>query len=172
MLQTYQQAITNQYDAALSMLSACVERCPQGRWHAPVVHLSFDQAVFHALIFTDLYLDWDWESIRQQAFHREHAEVFADYEEFENRPQRLVYEKPFVRAYLVHCREKAARVVAGETVKSLGRRPAFPGKDFTRAEMHVNNIRHVHHDAAQLGLVLRRDDGVDVPWFSSGWHEA
>jgi hypothetical protein len=78
MLPTYQQSITNQYEAALCVLDTCVVRCADAQWQRPVARLAFSQAVFHAL-------------------------------------------------------------------------------------MHVYNIRHVHHHAAQLTLRLRLDTDVDVP---------
>jgi len=38
----------------------------------------------------------------------------------------------------------------------------------SRAELHIYNIRHIQHYAAQLSLRLRLDTEVDIPWVSHG----
>lgn len=171
MLEAYKVLIVRQYESCFCMLGACVDRCPESGWHGPVANLKFCQAAFHALFCADLYLGADVESVRGQPFHREHAAEFADYEELEDRAARAVYEKPFVRAYLQHCRDKAATVVGGETEETLERRAGFDWLDLSRAELHVYNIRHIHHHAAQLSLRLRLDTGEGIPWVGSGWRE-
>lgn len=112
------------------------------------------------------------KSLREQAFHQENAAVFADYDELEPRPQQAFYSKAFVKEYLRHCRVKSAEVIAAETAGSLNRRPGFDWLTFSRAEVHVYNIRHIHHHAAQLSLRLRLDTGTEIPWFGSGWSTA
>jgi hypothetical protein len=169
MLDTYKDLIARQYEACFCMLGACVDRCSESAWHGPVANLRFCQAAFHALFCADLYLGEDVESLRGQLFHREHAAVFGDYEEFEDRPPQAVYEKPFIKAYLQHCRDKAATALAGETEETLVRRAGCDWLDLSRAELHVYNIRHIHHHAAQLSLRLRLDAGEGIPWVSSGW---
>jgi hypothetical protein len=170
MTDTLRQLLANQYEAALRTLDVCIKRCPDSSWHAPVANLKFCQAVFHTLFFADVYLGHDEDAVRRQPFHGEHASFFADYEELEDRPQRNVYEKPFIVKYLAHCRDKAREVIRSETAESLGA-PAGFGRKFARAELHVYNIRHIQHHAAQLGLRLRLDHKIDLPWVGSGWRE-
>lgn len=169
MIDIYTELIANQFEAAFCTLGACVDRCPDANWEAPVASLKFCQVAFHTLIFADLYLGRDVDSLRQQSFHREHEAVFADYEELEERVQQQVYDKPFIKAYLQHCRDKASSVIALETEETLSSRPGFEGRPYSRAELHVTNIRHIIHHAAQLSLRLRLDAGVDIPWIASGW---
>ena len=169
MIETYKSMIANQYEAVYCMLSACIERCPDAGWDGPVASLKFCQVVFHTLFFSDVYLGVDLASLREQAFHQDHAATFAGYEELEDKPQEAVYSKAFVRAYLAHCRAKAREVVAAETEASLNRSPGFDWLKFSRAEVHVYNIRHIHHHAAQLSLRLRLDYGADIPWVGSAW---
>ncbi len=68
-----------------------------------------------------------------------------------------------------HCRAKAKAVVDAETEDSLAQRPGFDWLEFSRAEVHVYNIRHIHHHAAQLSLHLSQKTGEAVAWQSSGW---
>ena len=169
MLDLYKQLLHRQYEAALCMLARVIDACPPPKWDAPVIDLKFCQAAFHVLFFTDLYLGPGVDAIRDQDFHRASAATFADYEELEPRRQVLCYTQPFVVSYLAHCREKAARVVAAETPETLAGPSGFDWLKFPRAELHVYNIRHVHHHAAQLSLWLKMGGGEGVKWVSSGW---
>ena len=163
----------NQFDAALCTLNACIDRCPDSSWDAPVANLQFCQAVFHVLFFADYYLgnDGEKEPFQAQSFHREHVEFFRDYEEFEDRAQTHLYDRPTVKQYVAHCRAKAAAALRAETAESLAAPCAFGRRSFSRAELYAHNTRHVQHHAAQLSLRLRIDHGIDVPWVSSGWRE-
>jgi hypothetical protein len=81
----------------------------------------------------------------------------------------LRYERQAVKEYLNHCRDKAADVIAAETTGSLEAPCGFARRNISRAELHVYNLRHVQHHAAQLGLRLRLDYGDNIPWIDSGW---
>ncbi len=167
----YKSLITNQYEAAFCTLHECVTRCPDEMWQAPVVNHPFSQSIFHTLFFADLYLGTDMDAQRQQPFHRQHAEAFADYEQLEDRIPHGRYEKSFIVEYLQHCRAKARQVVAAETARQLTEPAGFAWLNTTRAEVHVYNIRHIQHHAAQLILRLRGEAGQDMPWVKSGWQE-
>jgi hypothetical protein len=171
MLDTIKQLLANQYEAALCTLGVCIDRCPDRSWNERVANYKFCQAVFHTLFYADYYLGPDEDSFRDQPFHRDNAEFFGDYEEFEDHAPRALYGKPAIQRYLQHCRTKAARVIASETAESLGAQCAFGRKAFSRAELHVYNIRHIQHHAAQLSLRLRLDHAVDGPWVGSGWKD-
>src|SRR5574341_1561941 len=175
MLEPFKVLIAHQFEAALSVLKACVDACPETAWNAPVATYRFSQVVFHTLYFTDLYLGRDDEaSFRRQPFHRELAPLFADLpvkvEPFENAAPRS-YDRALLLTYLELCRRKVGAALATETEESLRAPDGFGGK-FSRAERHVNNIRHINHHAAQLSLRLRLHSGIEVEWVASGWHEA
>lgn len=171
MLEVFNKLIANQYEAALCTLNACVDACPDTAWNGPVVNLKFCQVVFHTLFYADYYLGVSEEPFRQQAFHRQHAAVFGEYEELQPAAPINLYEKPWIKVYLQYCREKAVEVARSETAESLAAPSGFPRKPFTRAEGHVYNIRHIQHHAAQLSMRLRMDSQIDIPWFRSGWTE-
>ena len=174
-LDTLKTLLANQYEAALCMLNACIVRCPDKLWNAPVAKWNFCQVAFHTLFFADYYLGEGGErgedSFRKQPFHRDNAEVFRDYEEFQDRDPLLLYHKPSVLRYLQNCRTKVRDVIASSTADVLGAPCGFAPKTFSRAELHVYNIRHIHHHAAQLTLRLRLDTPVNSPWVGSGWRE-
>lgn len=172
MLKTMKSLLIGQYEASLWMLHRCIEQCPDEGWNQPVANLQFCQAAFHALFFTDYYLCAAPAELREQLFHQQHADDFRDYEELEPRIQRLTYERAFLRRYLDHCRAKANGVINQESAEILFAPCAFPPKTFSRAELHVYNIRHIQHHAAQLSLRLRLSFDDDIAWLGTGWKEA
>ena len=171
MLEAYKTLIANQFEAALCMLNRCMDRCPDAGWNARVGSYPFSQVMFHTLFFTDYYLGQNEAGLREQQFHKKHAEFFADYEQTQPREPVSVYERGPLKEYLQFCRDKAAETVAAETAETLVANAGFARRTFSRAELHVYNIRHIQHHAAQLSLRLRLDHGEDIPWFGSGWRE-
>lgn len=169
MLELVQKMLIGQYEAALSTLGRAVQQCPAELWSRPVARFPFCQTAYHTLFFTDLYLGLDLESFRSQAFHREHPDLFGDYEQIEDRDPVCVYDKSPIMTYLHFCRAKAIEVITAETAASLAAADTFQRKLSSRAELHLYNIRHIQHHAAQLILKLRADPDLKMPWIGSGW---
>jgi len=169
MTETLKTLLGNQYEASLCTLNYCIERCPDENWNARVANLKFCQAAFHALFYADFYLGQSPDDFKKQPFHRENASFFADYEEFEDRAPVKMYERPAIEKYMQHCRTRANQIIVSESADSLAAPCGFRHKTFSRAELHVYNIRHIQHHAAQLSLRLRLDANVDIPWVGSGW---
>ncbi len=169
MIAVYKELAIHQFDAALCMLHRAVDRCPDDLWDSPVANHRFCQVAFHTLFFTDLYLGVDPDALRAQAFHLQHSDFFGDYEELEDRAPQRLYTKPSLETYLTHCRDKATDVIAGESAESLAQKCGFDWLDFSRAELHAYNVRHIQHHVGQLSLRLRIDAGDGVPWVRFGW---
>lgn len=163
--------LAHQYEASLCMLHLAVEGCPQALWNAPLARLQFCQAAFHVVFFADVYLQArdDVDAIKTQPFHLAHKAEFRDYEELEDREQILTYEKVFVLEYLQFARRKAQETTIRETAEMLAGPSGFRRRTCSRAELHIYNIRHIQHHAAQLILRLRLDTKVDVPWVGHAW---
>lgn len=171
MLENFQKLIQNQYEAAFRTLKHCIDKCSDEAWSKPVCNHQFSQAVFHGLFFADLYLGENPEVVSDQGFHREYAAVFAGYEEMESGPPKKTYDREFIGLYLAHCRDKARSAIAGFTEGTLKADSGFHWIKGSAAEVHIYNIRHIQHHAAQLSLRLRLDSDADVPWVRSGWEE-
>ena len=163
--------LVNQYEAVLAALNFAIDRCPAELWDAPAGASPFCQVVFHALFFADVYLGPDEDSLRQQGFHRDNAAFFGDYEELEERLPVQLYERAAIKRYLQHCRAKSAATLAAESAAILSGPSGFARRSFTRAELHIYNIRHLQDHAAQLGMDLGAQIGLEMPWFGSGWRE-
>ena len=63
-----------------------------------------------------------------------------------------LYERGANKVYVQHCRRKAAEAIAAETEESLQAQASFQLRTFSRAELHVYNIRHIQHHAAEQGV--------------------
>ena len=172
MIGIFKESMLGQYEASLATLANCAENCPDEWWLEPVVELKFSQVVFHTLFFTDVYLGKDLASLKDQAFHQEHSAIFDGYEELEPVRQKSIYDRSFIRSYFTHCRIKAAKVIAGESEDSLAHKPGFDWLSFSRAEVHVYNVRHIQHHAAQLSLHLRLKIDESIDWQKSGWGDS
>ena len=161
----FKELILGQYEAALSMLDMAIRKCPAPLWNGPVANNTFSESAFHVLFFGDLYLGIDVDAQKTQSFHQANAEHFRDYEELEPRKPTYTYERAFVEQYLVFCRDKARRVMAEETSESLAAPAGFSWLDTSRAEVHLYNIRHLQHHAAQLIMRLRLENSdAELPW--------
>ncbi len=171
MLEIYKEALLGQFEASLSTLAKTVEACPDSLWYETVLELKFCQVVFHTLFFTDVYLGKNLAALKEQAFHQQNAEIFDDYEELERRRQKATCDKPFIREYFSHCRSKVQQSLSAETEESLAHKPGFDWLSFSRAEVHVYNVRHIHHHAAQLSLHLNFKTNESIPWQGTGWDE-
>ncbi|MEM7624030.1 MAG: DinB family protein [Planctomycetota bacterium] len=169
MSDTVQASLAAQFEAGLRMLNSCIELCPDARWHQPVVKMTYDQVVFHTLFFTDVYLGRTLDDVKRQDFHRQHIETFAEYEEIGGGLQQAHYDKPFASAYLEHCRDKATRTLAEESMEALLARPGFEWLKFSRMEAHLYNLRHIQHHAGALSILVRGDTQQGIPWAGSGW---
>jgi hypothetical protein len=170
MLETYKTLIENQYEAAFRTLKYCLDRCPDDSWNLPVCNHVISQTFFHTLFFADMYLGLNPQAVEDQPFHRAHETVFRGYEEMENQAPTKRYERTFIESYFEHCRSKAKSAVQAFTTTTLAEPAGFYWIKGKAAEVHVYNLRHIQHHAAQLSLRLRLDHEVDIPWVKSGWH--
>jgi hypothetical protein len=174
MLDAYKTLISAQLEAGLCTLGHCIAWCPEAIWHAKVAQYRFCHVAFHVLYFADYYLQQDPASFRAQPFHLATPNLFGELggdEEPLDTPDDLVYPRADVRAYLDFCRRKVLDVIAAETEDTLTAPAKHPRRNFSRAALHVYNIRHIQHHSAQLILRLRLDSDVSVPWVSSGWRD-
>lgn len=168
---TFKQLLENQYEASFCTVAYCAERCPDSHWNARIAKYPFSQVIFHTLFFADYYLGEGEDSFTQQPFHRENGALFSDYEQLKDQEPHSVYSREQIQLYSNFCRNKAAVTIRQETEATLCAATRFARRKFSRAELHVYNIRHIQHHAAQLILRLRIDANVDIPWIGSGWYD-
>jgi hypothetical protein len=171
MVEVVKRLIVSQFEASLCTLDHCITSCPEKLWQAPVAKYPFSQVAFHTLFFADYYLESHPDSLRQQPFHLANPTLFGDYEQLEDREPVSLYDKPQIETYLDFVRKKAVATIAAETEADLCAPTRFPRRNFSRAELHVYNMRHIQHHAAQLILRLRLDTDTNMPWIGAGWRD-
>jgi hypothetical protein len=164
MIDHVKHVLLSQFEASLCMLHDCIRKCPREHWDAKVAKYPLWHVAYHTLCFTDLYLSPARESFTFRAIHPNGWSEFDD-----EYPSRR-FEKPELADYLACCREKAIHTIEGETEQSLQGPSGFDRLKFSRLELHLYNIRHVQHHAAQLAAALRKlDPLIDPRWIGMGW---
>ena len=162
------RALSGQYAAALQTLQQCIDMCDDSRWAAAHPDTPVNQVVFHTLFYTDYYLGRGDSGFRQQEFHLDNPELFQDYEELVDRIPENFYSREGCLAYLAHCRVRMETVLAAEDAGVLSGDCGFPRRNLSRLELHIYNIRHIQHHAAQLGLRNQLAGGEALRWVGKG----
>jgi hypothetical protein len=164
--------LLSQFEAALCMLDDCIRKCPPGHWDGPapthtIAKYPFWLVAYHTLCFVDCYLAPSNEA--WQPHPDLHPAGRAELEE--EYPSRVFSQDELIR-YADICRGKLRAVLgegpAAETAETLTHPSGFSWLPFSRAELHLYNIRHIQHHTGQLGAYLRRL-GVELRWVKTGW---
>jgi hypothetical protein len=171
MIDLYKQTLVNQFHAALSTLNECVSRCPRKNWETNVGNFPLWHVAYHALYYADLYLSPNEESFTPPGFHQQNYQFFGrlPWPPHESVTADEPYDKKTILHYIDHCRHKAMQRVTAETSETLHGPCGFSWYKIPRAEFHLNNVRHIHHHAAQISLQLRNTAGIEIPWVGSGF---
>lgn len=159
--------IQSQFEAALAMLRDCVEKCPPAQWDGLIAKYPFWHAAYHTLCFVDCYLSASEHAFQPRATEPDRLHPLGIKELEEEYPSRR-FEQSELRRYVAICLDKLRETLAGETEQTLAGPSGFSWLPFSRAELHLYNIRHVQHHAGQLGAHLRRA-GVELAWVKAGW---
>ena len=168
MIELYKSLTISQFIAALETLRQSIDRCDDETWAADHLDGAVNQVVFHTLFYADLYLNSSPEGFEQQQFHLDRADFFRDYEEREPRKPVNFYDKTTSLEYLEFCEGKVRSVINGESDETLRGESGFSWRKCPRAELHVYNLRHVQHHAAQLGLRHQLLGGEPLKWVGEG----
>jgi hypothetical protein len=169
MLPHFQTIVGSQFRAALGMLEECIRACPAEHWEGPIGKYAFWHVAYHALCFVDCYLTASNDEFQRIVAERAgtafnpHPAGIAELED--EYPSRL-FTREELLAYAGLCREKLGSVLLRETDANLDGSSGFSWLPFSRAELHLYNLRHVQHHAGQLSAALRRV-GVDTRWIKS-----
>lgn len=166
--------IASQFLAAISMLAECVEKCPDEHWDGKppsvVGEQPFWMVAYHTLCFVDCYLATSNQRFEAEINERKPGFHPAGMKELSEEFPSRRFERDELRRYVAFCRERITAVLAAETDATLASPSGFYWLDFSRAELHLYNLRHLAHHAGQLTAFLRRM-GVETRWVKAGWRE-
>jgi len=156
----FNRILTSQFQAALLMLRECIEKCPDEHWDSLIARYTFWQVAYHTLCMVDCRLDLSDDAWQPHPVF--HPAGRADLED--EYPSRR-FTKAELLAYFGFCLEKLNATIPSETAAALSAPAA--GFPFSRAELHIQGIRHTQHHTGQLSASLRRV-GVDTRWVKCG----
>ncbi len=159
MSELLREALGTQFQAALQMLGNALRACPEEDWGELSDTPGFWYTTFHTLFWLDFYLSPSVEGFAPPApFGLEELDPAGKL------PPR-VYTQQELLDYLEHgrgkCREACARLDLANAAQPSGMRPGL-----SRLELHIYNLRHVQHGAAQLNLRLRQRGRTVPDWVS------
>ncbi len=168
MVSTVNQILLSQFEAALAMLRECIEKCPAEQWDEPIAKYPFWQTAYHTLCFVDCYLSASEQAFQPRTAPPDCMHPAGIKELADEYPSRRFEQSELLR-YVQICLEKLRTVLTTETAAVLDGPSGFSRLPFSRAELHIYNMRHVAHHTGQLGALLRRH-GVELrSWVRAGW---
>lgn len=158
--------LAGQYEAALSMLHRGIATCPDEHWESKIANGTVRWGVYHTLFFTEYYLSSEAGFQLREIHH-------LGGDEREDRACEGV-ERNDALAYCVECRQLVLDTLARETSDTLQGPSGFSWHTISRGELHVYNLRHIQHHAAQLSAFLRRigvasEREPALRWVRTGW---
>jgi uncharacterized damage-inducible protein DinB len=160
--ETFRQILWQQFGAAIQMLENAIQDCPEEVWSDQIDFLEYWYIAYHTLFWLDYYL-----SESPQAFTPHPPFTIEEANADEVLPERI-YSKTELLSYLQFAREKCRTRIFALTDETARHRFVLPHRSFSSLELHLYNMRHVQHHAAQLNLLLRQG-GVQPPrWVSRG----
>jgi hypothetical protein len=148
----------SQFGASIDMLEGSIRSCPEQVWTASVGKRPFWAVVFHTLFFLDLYL-----SESEQGFRPPPPFDQSVLPESGRIPGRA-YTRTELQGYLDFCRDKCITSLSSLTEESALQRCGIARLNMAVIELHLYNMRHVQHHAAQLSHVLLQDSGAGTEW--------
>jgi hypothetical protein len=164
-VQAVRASLKSQYHAALAMLREAIERCPEDLWYDEKPTTAYWQHAYHALFFTDYYLQptsehlQSWQGHRTDVQHPDGIPGPAD----PTSTLPLVpepYTKEEVLAYWSVCDRLVDSAI--DALDLLSPESGFSWYPIPKLEHQLVNLRHIQHHTAQLADRLRayRDHGV------------
>ncbi len=152
-----QDAIKQQFGAAIDSLNAAIQKFPDAawttgeRWHQPWY------VAFHTIFWLDLYLSESSDYEPPPPFTRGELEAGV----FPERP----YTKGVLLGWLSQCRQTlATRLASVATDEGAQRRCHLHWGDMAAGELLLYNLRHTQHHAAQLNVLTRQAGAEPAPW--------
>lgn len=161
------QALISQYHAALKMMRAAIDKCPESLWLDSSHPNRFWHIAYHALFYTHFYLHPSETEFTPWAHHKKNYQHLDPLRVKVEERQKI--DAPYSKVEILKFHEVCLQEVQ-ERVHSIGLNTpsGFSWLQFNRMELHVYNIRHLQHHAGQLIDRLRTAEKIGVQWVRSG----
>jgi DinB superfamily len=157
---TMRNALKSQYHAALAMLQEAIESCPPGLWADDGAVNPFWRVAYHALFYTDFYLQPSEHGFVPWEGHRPGLQRFG------TDPPPDAPRPPYsIEELAGYCRRLGDGIDAAVDGLDLdAAESGFSWYPMSKLEHQLVNIRHLQHHAGQLADRLRRTGGRGVDW--------
>jgi len=162
--------IGRQFAAAIQMMRAAIESCPDALWDDRAEGSPFWHLAYHALYFTDFYLSDEERVFEARDDHRDKAHFLpGDYREFGGivTTPESAYSRDRLLDYADHCLRKCDETFANLSSERALQRCGFWWYELNIGEFLINNLRHAQHHAGQLALLVRRRADVGIEWLGT-----
>jgi len=157
---TIQAVLKSQYHASLAMLRDAIDACPTDLWTDGSYVNQFWQVAYHALFYTDFYLQQSESAFVPWEHHRRNYNRFpADAEAARSLTPYSIDE---VRACWVRC--DAMIDAAVDRLDLNAQESGFPWYKMSKLEHQFVNLRHIQHHTGQLAERIRQVTGRGVEW--------
>jgi hypothetical protein len=150
--------VWSQFGAAIDMLENAMRAAPESLWGDRSRRPEFWYVAYHTLFFLDYYL-----SPTSEGFAPPAPFTLSELDPEGVLPDRI-YSKAELFTYLEHGREKCRSTFATLTDVAAASPCRFERRDMSVMELHLYNMRHVQHHAAQLNLMLRQTIDSAPDW--------
>ena len=164
----WQTGTSRQFAAAIQMLRAALEACPDGLWDERADGTPFWQLAYHDLFYTGFYLSDDSKTFQTRDLQVDKADFLpGDYQQY----GRIVSTplKAFTKSQLLdyadHCLRKSDEVFEKLTDQRALERCGFPWYELNDGEFLLNNLRHTEHHTGQSIILLHRHAGIGINWW-------
>jgi hypothetical protein len=158
MTPTIQSALKRQYHASLAMLLEAIEACPDELWTSTAYANPTWQVAYHALFYTDFYLQPSEAAFVPWEHHRDRHQYFSASKD----PATIPYSKAELIAYGRRCREMVDRAV--DRLDLASPESGFPWYEMPKVEHQLLNLRHLHHHTGQIADRLRQVADRGLEW--------
>jgi hypothetical protein len=157
--------IISQYKASLTMLMDVMEKCPDDLWEDSTYDSAYWRIVYHTLFFTALYISKNEEKFVPWTKH------IKDYNDLgplsdDNKP--IVLNEIFSKADLMGYAEVIFKSIDTMVNVDADEDSGFSWLPMKKPELHIYNIRHIHHHMGQLIERLHQNGISGISWKRMG----
>ena len=157
---TLQAILKSQYRASFDMLLEAIDTCPIDLWTDGSYVNPFWQVAYHALFYTDFYLQASETAFVPWEHHRPGHHRFGS--DADAPASVTPYSVDEVRAYCLRC--QVAIDSAVDCLDLAAPESGFPWYRMSKLEHQLVNLRHLQHHTGQLVDRLRQVAGHGVSW--------
>lgn len=158
----FSTALWGQFSAAMDTLGNAIRACPADLWPQDRGMYTFWYLSHHTIFWLDFYLTASPETFSPP---RDFGMTEMDPE---GRMPNRIHSQEELLWWLAQCREKARDLILSMTEESASVRFKSNWMDFPMVELHLYNMRHVQHHAAQLNHILRQETNTAPGWVGRG----